>query len=391
MEKSLLTKIVATLGPASEKKETISSLIKAGATIFRFNLKHNTPAWHSKIIKTTQGIAKKEKKTISILLDFPDSGENNSLSGLLAKSPNKFSLAAKYQADFLAISFVRKAKDIEFFKKLTKKFSLSAKIVAKIEAKEAIDNFEKILKATDAIMIARGDLGQQIPLEKVPYYQKKIITKCLETGKPVITATQMLESMIQNPSPTRAEVSDVANAVLDYSDAVMLSAETAIGKYPVEAVKMMAKICLFWEEKRPSIPHDFNFEIEHQTTAVCYSAYQLWLSLFCQREKVRAFVVLTKEGFSTRMLARLRPKIPIFALTNNLKTRDQLCLLYGVFPIFWPEKDFYRKKTPKDIEKILNRLKKENFVKKGDKVILIHAEDWGHLGKTNILRTQEVP
>jgi len=391
MEKPLLTKIVATLGPASEKKETISPLIKAGATIFRFNLKHNTSAWHSKIIKITQETAKKEKTTISILLDFPDSGENNSLSKLLAKSTNKLSLAAKHQADFLAISFVRKAKDIEFFKKLTKKFSLSAKIVAKIEAKEAIDNFEEILKATDAIMIARGDLGQQIPLEKVPYYQKKIITKCLETGKPVITATQMLESMTQNPSPTRAEVSDVANAVLDYSDAVMLSAETATGKYPVEAVKMMAKICLFWEEKRLSIPYDFNFEIKHQTAAVCYSAYQLWLSPFYQREKVRAFVVLTKEGFSARMLARLRPKIPIFALTNNSKTRDQLCLLYGVFPIFWPEKDSYRKKAPKDIEKILTKLKKEGFVKKGDKIILIHAEDWGHLGKTNILRIQETP
>jgi pyruvate kinase len=391
VKKPLLTKIVATLGPGSEKKETIVSILRAGATIFRFNLKHNTFAWHSRIIKTTQEIAKREKKPIAILLDFPDFGESNSLSELLAKSTEKLSLAAKHQADFLAISFVRQAKEIEFFKKLTKKFSFSAKIVAKIEAKEAIDSFEEILKATDAIMIARGDLGQQIPLEKVPLYQKKIIKRCLETGKPVITATQMLESMIQNPFPTRAEVSDVANAVLDYSDAVMLSAETATGKYPVEAVKMMAKICRFWEEKRPPLPYDFNFEIKHQTAAVCYSAYQLWLSPFCQREKVRAFVVLTKEGFSARMLARLRPKISILALTNNSKTRDQLCLLYSIFPIFWPEKDFYRKKAPKDIEKILNRLKKENFVKKGEKVILIHAEDWGHLGRTNILRTQEVP
>jgi len=387
-----LTKIVITVGPAVEERETLRSLIKTGASIFRFNLKYNTHRWHSALIQKTKEAARITRQPVAILLDLPGADRKISLSTLLAENLKGLSLAAKHNADFLAISFVRNRKDIEFFKKQAKKFSLSAKILTKIETRQALENFEEILDVTAGIMIARGDLGKEIPFEEVPYYQKKIIRRCVERGKPVITATQMLESMVNNSSPTRAEVSDVANAILDYTDAVMLSAETATGKYPIGAVSVMERVCRFWEEKRPPIS-GFNFDFRNQTAALCYSAYQLWMSPFCQKEKVKAFIVLTEGGLTCQMLARLRPNLPIFALTQDKKLRDRLCLVYGVIPLYFEggEGNIYRKRTPKDIEKILVEIKKTGRIKKGEKVILIYAEDWGTLGRTNILRIQEIP
>ncbi len=377
-----LTKIVATVGPAVEPKETLSSLVESGASVFRFNLKHNNPQWHSRMIKKLQEIAREKKKPLAILLDLPDPNLKN-LIGL--------SLAAKYDVDFLALSLLRSKKDIEKLKKKAKSFSLSAKIIAKIETKEALKNLEEIILAADGIMVARGDLGKEISLEEVPYYQKKVIKSCVEKGKPVIVATEMLESMIYNPFPTRAEVSDVANSVLDYTDAVMLSAETATGKHPKEAVLMAERICRFWEKNRPPIKN-FNFEINHQTSAVCYSAYHLWLSFLGQKEKIKAFLVLTKGGLTCHMLSRLRPNIPILAFTPDKKLRDRLCLLYGVVPFLLEERGyFYKKRSAKDIERVLFKIKKEEYVKKGERVILIYAEDWGKLGKTNIVRIQEIP
>jgi len=381
-----LTKIVATVGPATEKKETLCSLIKSGTNVFRFNLKHNTNRWHNDLIQKIKEAVKLTGQPIVILLDFPWRIRK------MAENLKGLSLAKKHDVDFLAISFVRDRRDIEFFKKQAKKLSLSAKILAKIETRQALDNFEEILDSADGIMVARGDLGKEIPFEEVPYYQKKIIKRCVERGKPVITATEMLESMINNPSPTRAEVSDVANAVLDYTDAVRLSGETATGKYPIGAVSVMEKVCRFWEEKRPPIS-GFNFDFPNQTAALCYSAYQLWMSPFCQKEKVKAFVVLTKGGLTGQMLARLRPNLPIFALTNDKKLKDRLCLVYGIIPLLFEERksNFYKKKSPADIGKILVKIKKAGGIKKGEKVILIYAEDWGTLGRTNVLRIQEIP
>ena len=381
-----LTKIVATVGPATEKKETLCSLIKSGTSVFRFNLKHNTNHWHSDLIQKVKEAAKLTGQPIAILLDFPWRIRK------MAENLKGLSLAKKHDVDFLAISFVRDRRDIEFFKKQAKKLSLSAKILAKIETRQALDNFEEILDSADGIMVARGDLGEEIPFEEVPYYQKKIIKRCVERGKPVITATEMLESMIDNPSPTRAEVSDVANAVLDYTDAVMLSGETATGKYSIGAVSVMEKVCRFWEKKRPPIS-GFNFDFPNQTAALCYSAYQLWMSPFCQKEKVKAFVVLTKGGLTGQMLARLRPNLPIFALTHDKKLKDRLCLVYGIIPLLFEERksNFYKKKSPADIGKILVKIKKTGGIKKGEKVILIYAEDWGTLGRTNVLRIQEIP
>jgi len=473
-----LTKIVATVGPSSERVEDLTSLIRAGVNVFRFNLKHNDHAWHSKCIENVKKAAQLMGQPVAVLLDlqgldirvgcleggkitvekgktinfvknkkFPNdilvsesffsthikknqrifindgeikfkvlSKKKNSVSvkvsrggvvksnksinipgaeinlpSLLSKDIKDLSLASKYEVDFLALSFVRNKKDIDLLKKYIKKFSLTAKILAKIENRDALNNFEEILEASDGIMVARGDLGIEIPLEEVPYYQKKIIKRCVEVGKPVITATQMLDSMTHNIIPSRAEVSDVANAILDYTDAVMLSQETSIGSYPKETVKAMAKISHFWENKRPLIT-GFNFKLNHQTAAVCYSAYNLWMSPFCRKENVKAFVVMTETGMTARMLSRLRPNLPIIALTNNDKIKDQLCLSYGVIPLILKRKaNLYKQKGVSDIKIILNCVKKYGYIKKGDRIIIVYGEDWGAPGKTCIMRIQEVP
>jgi len=371
-----LTKIVATIGPATESEKIIQKLIKEGVDVFRFNLKHNHPRWHLKMLRKVNMIAKKMKKIISTLFDIPQSDIN---------TVKKFLPYITKDVDFLALSLIESEKEIETIQKL----KLHTKIIGKIETDKAIKNFEKILQRSQAIMVARGDLGKNIPFEKVPYYQKMIIKKCLEKGKPVITATQMLKSMTDNPSPTRAEVSDVANAVLDYTDAVMLSEETAIGKYPVEAVSTMAKIVEFWERQRPVVS-GINFELDHQTKAVCYSAYQMWKINIIQKEKIKAFVVITKGGMSVQMLSRLRPTLPIIAITNDSLLLRRLSLVYGVFPYYLPETP-YKKRSPSDIKKMLLLVEKEGFAKSGDKIILIYSEDWKHEGKTNIVRVQEIP
>ncbi len=318
-------------------------------------------------------------------------GMEISSPSLLVKDLKDLSLAVKHEIDYLALSFVNNKKDIEFLKKQVKKLSLSTKILAKIETRQGLNNFEEILDSCNGIIVARGDLGVEIPLEQVPYYQKKIIKRCVEMGKPVIIATQMLESMCYNPFPTRAEVSDIANAVLDYTDAVMFAKETTVGKYPVKTVSVTEKICRFWEEKRPPVK-DFNFELTHQTASICYSAYELWRSPFCQKENVKAFVVVTKTGMTAQMLSRLRPNLPILSLTDDKKVKDQLCLLYGVVPLlFKKSSDLYKKKNILDVKKILYCIKKSGYVKKGEKVIIVYAEDWGTLGKTSVIRMQEIP
>lgn len=473
-----LTKIVATIGPSTEKEKTLVSLIEAGVDVFRFNLKHNTHEWHSKIIENVKSASRKTGKPVGVLLDlqglnirvgklrggkkrvkrgqeidfvckgssgkekllvsksffaanisegqniFIDDGKielrvlkvlktkvrvkilrggiiksNKSINipgakvdlpSLLEKDIKDLSLASKYEADFIALSFVRNKKDVGLLKKEIGKLDLSAQILAKIENREALDNFEEILEVSDGIMIARGDLGVEIPLEEVPLYQKKIIKRCAEVGKPVITATQMLDSMTYNVVPSRAEVSDVANAILDYTDAVMLSQETSVGEYPVETVRAMERICSFWEKERPSVS-GFDFKLNHQTAAVCNSAYNLWMSPFCKRENVKAFVVMTETGMTARMLSRLRANLPIIALTNKDKTREQLCLSYGVTPLILEYKtDLHKQRDISDVKVLLDRVKETSYVKKGDRIIAIYGEDWGSPGKTSIMRIQEV-
>lgn len=473
------TKIVATIGPSCDTVEKISLLLKAGVSIFRFNLKHNTQRWHSLRIARVREAIKITGIPVGILLDmqgpeirigtfvkgnlflrkndvvyfvqensqarrkeiilnnlklleylkegqeltiddgklrFKVTGKNNyevkakvleggvlkdkkgvnvpnleiDLPTLVEKDFADLSLAAKHDVDFLALSFVRHGKDVKILKEEIKKRNLRAGVIAKIETGLSLRNFSEILQETDAVMVARGDLGVELPIEQVPFYQKQIIRECLVAGKPVITATQMLESMIDNPTPTRAEVSDVANAIYDHTDAVMLSAETAAGQYPEKAVAVMKKISAFIEEKNPE-PERIKYSIKHQTSAVTYSAKALLDSEFCQREKIKALVVLTETGMTARMLSRLRPKLPIVALTRHEKVRDQLLLSWGVEPILWPSlQSFYSIKDHSQIQEVVKILKRKKIVKTGEKIILIYSEDWGTPGKTSIIRIQEV-
>ncbi len=335
-------------------------------------------------VKVLRGGVIKKNKGINIpntKIDLPS---------LLEKDIKDLSLASKHEIDYLALSFVRDKKDVQLLKKHIKDLSLSVKIISKIETRQALDNFEDILEVSGGIMIARGDLGIEIPLEEVPYHQKRIIKRCSEVGKPAITATQMLDSMTHRVIPSRAEVSDVANAIIDDTDAVMLSQETAIGDYPIETVKAMERIASFWETKRSSVI-DFDYQLTHQTAALCRSAYNLWKTPFCQKEKVKAFVVMTETGMTARMLSRLKPNLPIIALTNNNKVRDQLCLSYGVVPLILEYKtDIYKQKDISDIRVILERTKDSGLVEEGDKVIVLYGEDWGTPGKSSIMRIQEI-
>jgi pyruvate kinase len=231
MKQKRKTKIIATTGPASVSSFVLNQFIKAGVDILRFNLKHGTMSGHELLIDKARSEAKKQDKLVQILVDIPT-----------PSFPEGVGLAVKKKAEYIALSHVKQADEIEEFRRFAMESKLSAKVIAKIETEEALNNFNSILGKTDVIMVARGDLGKAIPIEKVPFVQKEIIQACKKSGKMVIIATEMLLSMISNEEPTRAEVSDVANAVLEGCDVVMLSEETAIGKYPPKAVEVMKKI-----------------------------------------------------------------------------------------------------------------------------------------------------
>ena len=229
--KTRRTKIIATIGPASESSFVLNQLVQAGVDIFRFNLKYSTLEKHGQIIDKVRKAMREQDKFAQILIDFPSF---SFLEGI--------NLVADKKAEYAALSYLEKADEVVRFKQAIDKIKLTVNIIAKIETKGALNHFAEILNEASAVMVARGDLGKSIPIEKVPFAQKEIVLSCRETDKMVIIATEMLLSMISKKEPTRAEVSDVANAVLEGSDAVMLSEETSIGENPVEAVKIMSKI-----------------------------------------------------------------------------------------------------------------------------------------------------
>ena len=334
--------------------------------------------------KVISGGVLKERKTIN-LPDFSPKLANNFRQNLPVL---EFCLDLK--VDFIALSFVRQKSEILEYKKFFQNKKFQPWIISKIETKEAVENLDEIFEVSDGVIVARGDLGVEIPLEKVPLYQKIITKKCLLEGKPVIVATHLLESMVENRRPTRAEISDVANALYDLSDGLLLSAETAGGKYPDLAVITLRKIANFIEKQKPedlSLP----FKIKTQTEAICYGAFHLYKSKFCQRQNVKAFVVLSRRGITPRALARLRPYLPIFVFVDNKPLVEKLTMIFGVYPFYLKFKNIYQRKGVGEIKRILNFLKKKTFLKKGDKIILIYGEDWGTIpGRTSIMRVQEV-
>jgi pyruvate kinase len=308
-----------------------------------------------------------------------------SLPCITEKDKVDLDFALEENVDWIGLSFVRSSKDIEQLQTMIKSCDKHTRVVAKIEKPEAVEDIDEIIKATDAVMIARGDLGVEVPMQNVPLIQKDIISKCLSSGKPVIVATQMMESMIESATPTRAEVNDVANAVLDGADAVMLSAETSVGKHPIIAVQAMTKIIQSMEEgnrkpfneRPPYNPEDKRFI----TDSVCYNACRL-----ARRTKAKAIVTMTFSGYTAQMVSSQRPKANIFMLTSNRNVLSQMNLVWGVTTIFYSK----IVSTDHTIAEIKQLLVKEGRVKKGDFVIHTASMPIADMGMTNMLKLSRV-
>ena len=296
---------------------------------------------------------------------------------LTAKDRGDLRFALAHGADYIAVSFVRRPEDVLLAKSLIRRAKKDVPVIAKLEKPEAIENLEEILRVSEGVMVARGDLGVEMNPERVPVVQKNIIARAREFRRPVITATQMLESMTENPRPTRAEASDVANAIFDGSDAVMLSAETASGKYPVETVEMMGRIieeaeASIHEYPRPAAQEKLKVP-ETVAELVCHASRELHMKLIA---------VFTHSGFTARLVSRYRPLVPIVAFSPEAETRRRLALLWGV-----------TSRSISDIRKIdglaslaEKRLLEERLVRRGDIIGIVAGTPMGVRGTTNFMK-----
>jgi len=281
------------------------------------------------------------------------------------------------------LSFTRTKEDIEILRGEMEKRHVNAMVIAKIESQAALDHLHEIITAADGIMVARGDLGIETPIERLAYEQKQMIIECRRQRKPVIVATQMLQSMCDNPRPTRAEATDVANAVYDLTDATMLSQESASGSFPEKSVATMARI-LAWNEKH-TIP-SWVEPMEEKTTDTIVHA-MLPIVMDTKKHAIDAIVVLTETGYTARCVSSVRPGVPIIAVSDNEKTIETLTLSYGVQPVYM---EFPNHGTITTTEDILTALVKDDTLKKGDHVILIHGSTWKKPGLTNTVTLVEV-
>jgi pyruvate kinase len=296
---------------------------------------------------------------------------------LTSKDRADLKFALQQDADYIAVSFVRRPEDVLLAKSLIRRAKKDTPVIAKLEKPEAIENLEAILRVTDGVMVARGDLGVEMNPERVPVVQKNIITRAREFRRPVITATQMLESMTQNPRPTRAEASDVANAIFDGSDAVMLSAETASGKYPLETVRMMARIAEEAESSIQEFPRPLTQEklkvAETVAELVCHASRELHMKLIA---------VFTHSGFTARLVSRYRPLVPIVAFSPVAQTRRRMALLWGVTSRSISD----MKKIDGLAELAEKRLVEERLVRKGDVIGIVAGIPMGLRGTTNFMK-----
>ena len=336
-------------------------------------------------------------------MNFPKS--SISTPAITAKDKVDLEFGIKQNVDFVALSFVKNAADIirlrkmihQLEKKLKRKVAplknpkrqgnwpnTSTKIIAKIERPEAVADFTNILDAVDGIMVARGDLGLEIPIQDLPLTQKKIIRSCIKKSKPVIVATQMLDSMIRYPVPTRAEVSDVANAILDGADAIMLSGETATGKYPLKAVQVMARIADSVEQHEIDKYELLEEGLKKQgdvTENVSFAAQDI-----AEDIQAKFIVCATTSGFTARSVAKYRPQVQSVAIATTEKVRNQLCLSWGVQPYHF---DFTSSFVQLTI-KIKKFLLSEKLVKKGDIVVIAAGHPFGHLSQTNLIKVEKI-
>ncbi|WP_258099952.1 pyruvate kinase [Marinoscillum pacificum] len=330
-----------------------------------------TEVVHGELLKSRKGI------------NLPDS--NVSAPSMTEKDIEDLEFAFQFDLEWVALSFVRKASDIHQIKERIAKAGVNTKVIAKVEKPEAIANLDEIIEATDGVMVARGDLGVEVPSERVPILQKRMVKKCNRLGKPVIIATQMMESMIENPRPTRAETNDVANAVFDGADAIMLSAESASGKFPVQAVQQMSKTIQAVESDSRTIYSKFQEEDEASSTRL----NDLLIRSACRLADnvgAKALIGMTKSGYSGYRLAMHRPKAHIFLITNQKYLLRQMNLVWGVT-------GFYYDKTEgidDTLEQIEKQLVAEGYLEKGDVYINTASMPSHWKGHTNMVRVSEV-
>lgn len=467
------TKIICTIGPASQDRATIAQLLEKGMNVARLNFSHGVHAEHKQKIDNLRGMASEMKKPLAIMLDTKgpeirtgtlqdekvtlDSGDEFILTtrtvpgnekeawinydnlanevkpgtsilladGLISlmvrettstdiictvinggelgekkgvnvpgvrinmpflseQDISDINFGIDEEVDFIAASFVRSAQDVLDIRRILEKRGADIDIIAKIESRSGVDALDDIIKVADGVMVARGDLGVEIPAEEVPLVQKQIIEKCIAAGKLVIIATQMLDSMITNPRPTRAEVSDVANAIFDGADAIMLSGESAAGKYPAEAVETMARIAKRTEEAIAYQEMLSNRQLSGTSSvtdaisyATCATAAQLGI------EKI---ITATTTGTTARMVAKYRPQADIFAVTTNPKVLRKLVLVWGVNPVL----NRCTEGTDELFEEALHRCLEIGYINKGDMVVLTAGSPPGYAGSTNLLKVHVV-
>ncbi|WP_409345303.1 pyruvate kinase [Paenibacillus sp. MBLB4367] len=312
-------------------------------------------------------------------------GVKISLPGITEKDANDIVFGIEQGVDFIAASFVRKASDVLEIRELLEKHNAKhIQIISKIENQEGVDNLDEILEVSDGLMVARGDLGVEIPAEEVPLVQKKMIRKCNYAGKPIITATQMLDSMQRNPRPTRAEASDVANAIFDGTDAIMLSGETAAGKYPVESVETMARIA---ERAESALEYREIFikQSKEQQTSVTEAISQSVANSALDLD-AKAIITPTESGYTARMVSKYRPKAPIIAVTPNEQVMRRLCLSWGVIPIRGEE----AKTTDELFELAVDTSMKHDLIKLGELVVITAGVPVGRSGSTNLIKVHQI-
>jgi len=468
------TKVIATLGPASNSKEVILQMINAGVDVFRLNFSHSTKAEHLNLINTIKELNLALGTNVSILADllgpklrvgeikndflnleegdiiafitekclgtkdhlymsyqeFPkdvnpgetiliDDGKiklevtetnRNDIvkakviyGGLLTSNKGvnlpdtKVSLpclsetdisnaffALDNDIDWLGLSFVRKASDVLELKNLIKKKNGHAGVIAKIEKPEALKEIDQIIDLADAVMVARGDLGVEIPFDEVPLIQKLIVGKCNMHSKPVIIATQMMESMITNFRPTRAEANDVANAVLDGADALMLSGETSVGKFPVETIASMQSIIAYTENNGDPFNKQYTPEEETSTflaDSICSNASQL-----ARQVKANAIVVFTHSGYTAIRISSHRPKSKIYAFTSNKKLLNKISMVWGIQPFYLSGYN----DSDKAIHESIEMLKDKNLLTEGDCVIHVGSTPLHLHGRTNMMKVSKI-
>jgi pyruvate kinase len=468
------TKIICTLGPASESPEVMRSLVRAGMDVARINFSHGDHETHARSIAALRRIADEERQIVAVMADLqgpklrvgeidepgieldegdivtltahprPDvkgdipvphpqllrdlrsgqtvllddghlelvviglsdgglkcrvvtGGELTSRKGinvpgatlrfsaLTDKDRDDAVFALEQGVDFIALSFVRRAADVRELRQFLKGKQGDVSIIAKIEKPEALAVFDEILAEADGIMVARGDLGVETPAEEVPFHQKRIIRACNQVGKPVITATQMLQSMMSNPRPTRAEASDVVNAVLDGTDAAMLSGETAVGRYPVVATSVMEKICTNAEVHLPygRLLRDDICRPTQRASAEAISAAAVDIA---NEVDAQAIITATMSGMTARMVARHRPSVPIVAVTPDRETLYRLALVWGVMPVRVPEFN----NTDEMVKVMVRAAREADLVDWGDPVVLMAGIPFGSGGVTNMLKVHVV-